>query len=329
MWRIDQVTQVILSLAAGAVLSVGAAAIAQGRHPDQAVADLNVTTRAEAELMAIVEDQMDLVEAVDSDTHLRRSDVYGKVRDLSRRYESFLSRNEDSLYGHILYGKFLYSIGRKERALDVLMVAQEMAPEIAVIKQQIGNILTDEKAYPEALNYFLEAVRLEPDTGIYYYQIGEVLYRGRDRFIELGMYEAALLEREMIKAFARAVELEPDKRDLRIRYAESFYDLSDPSAEDWQTALKHWRILEEGAFGQPEMEAIRLHRARIHLELGEYGQARILAGTVSNPALAQTRENLLARLGDEGNPGAETESAAESTPQDSSAEASPPEAESD
>ena len=100
----------------------------------------------------------------------------------------------------------------------------------------------------------------------------------------------------MHEGFRQAAELAPDRIELTYRYAESFYDLPEP---DWDAALKVWATLEEQARSVPEREAMRLHAANVCLKLGKNAHAKLLLANVTDPALAEQKQKLVAQLPDD------------------------------
>lgn len=205
-------------------------------------------------------------------------------------YQSFILDNPDNVYAHLLYGKLLRQLGDREAANLIFLKTNRINPNLAVVKQQIGNFLAEEGQPELALPYFLAAVQLEPNEAIYHYQLGELLYRYRDDFTASGGYDRATLDREMLAAFRNAARLAPNDRNLQQRYAEAFFDLEQP---DWNQALQEWDRLLKTASTPHEIDLIRLQKARVLIQLGRYDEARSLLISVDRPALEDVRQQLL------------------------------------
>jgi tetratricopeptide (TPR) repeat protein len=148
------------------------------------------------------------------------------------------------------------------------------------------------------MNYFLAAIKLEPNEPLYHYQLGTLLHEARDDFLNGGEWTRAGLDQAMYKAFARAAELAPDRFEFAYRYAESFYDLAVP---DWETALKHWAALEEKAPTAVERQTMRLHAANVLLKMGRRDHARTLLETIDELALQKQKQKLVAQLAETAN----------------------------
>lgn len=175
----------------------------------------------------------------------------------------------------------------------MLLKANQLDPDIALVKNQLGNLLAEEGKPLQAAPYFLAAIKLEPNEPLYHYQLGTILAEARDEFLKTSEWTRATLDAAMQHAFQRATELAPDRFEFAYRFAESFYDLEKP---DWEAALKAWSALEEKAPTAIERQTMRLHAANICLKMGRREHARALLGTVDEPKLQGQKERLLPQL---------------------------------
>ena len=101
----------------------------------------------------------------------------------------------------------------------------------------------------------------------------------------------------MLKAFGEAARLCPDNLDIQFRCGESFYDVEKP---DWQKALDFWTALQEKKLSEVQAAAVKLHRAKVLINLGRKDEARALAESVNLPALERTRQELLKKISSDG-----------------------------
>ena len=177
----------------------------------------------------------------------------------------------------------------------MLLKANQLDPDIAIVKNQIGNLLAEDGKPLEAAPYFIAAIKLEPNEALYHYQLGTLLAEARDDFLKAnaGDWTRASLDNAMHNAFKRATELAPDRFEFAYRYAESFYDLETP---DWPGALQAWSALEEKAPTSIERQTMRLHAANVCLKTGDVARARILLDTVDEPKLQGQKARLLPQL---------------------------------
>lgn len=220
-------------------------------------------------------------------------EIYQGLQDIAHQYQSFIAENREYLYGYILYGKFLRTIGDYKTANIIFIKANELEGNHAVIKQQIANYLAEEGEYGLALPYLLSAIELEPNEGLYHYQLGELLHTYREDFIATEKLTSDVIDRQLFNAFEKASQLAPDNHTFQMRYAESFFDVPQP---DWNLALEQWNLLEDSPSNDVERDIIRLQKARVHIELGQLSQAENLLKQVDRPSLENSRQHLLALL---------------------------------
>lgn len=216
-----------------------------------------------------------------------------QVEQLTREYESLLRDNPKFADGFASYGYMLWKVGLRKQAVAILLKANEMDPNIPLVKNELGNYLAEDGKPLQAINYFLAAIKLQPKEPLYHYQLGTLLYEARDDFLRSGEWTRDAIDHSMHEAFKNAAELAPDRIEFTYRYAESFYDMSDP---DWPGALKAWQGLEAKAQSELERETMRLHEANVLLYMGKAEQARKVLDTVTEPTLADQKQKLIARM---------------------------------
>jgi tetratricopeptide (TPR) repeat protein len=253
-------------------------------------------TLPERELRRIVERERTLLEhaAAHPDTVDRRN-LETQIQEIVRDYEGLLRREPDFFPAYVAYGLLLNRVGESRRSAEVFLRANALEPGHAIVHNQLGNYCAEEGRFEDALNYYLSAVDLAPREPLYHYQLGELLHRYHDEFVHTGRYQSATLRRQSTQAFRRAAELAPDRMPFRYRYAESLYDLEPP---DWAGALAEWERLHTEARPGLERQTVLLHQAHVLLHLGRADEARALLERVTEPALAENRKTLIARLAD-------------------------------
>jgi tetratricopeptide (TPR) repeat protein len=251
-------------------------------------------TMAERSLKRIVDRQKELFAAATKqgegfDEEAFRTQVQSLVHD----YELLLRSNPSFAAGYAAYGYMLGKVDMRKEAAVMLLKANQLDPDIPLVKNQLGNYLAEEGKPLQAAPYFIAAIKLSPNEPLYHYQLGTLLAEARDDFLKSGDWTRASLDAAMHEAFRRAAELSPDRFEFAYRYAESFYDLEKP---DWEAALKTWSALEERATSAIERQTMRLHAANICLKLGKREHARALLDTVDEPNLQGQKQRLLPQL---------------------------------
>jgi tetratricopeptide (TPR) repeat protein len=215
------------------------------------------------------------------------------IQNLIFEYDAFLRIYPTFAPGYVTYGLLLGKVGMRRQSSAILLKANQLDPDIPVVKNQLGNYLAEEGEPVAAVNYFIAAIRLAPDEPLYHYQLGTLLAEARDDFLTSGQWTRPQLDKAMHEAFRRAAELASENIAYAYRYAESFYDLAEPS---WDDALQVWGALEERVAPGVERETIRLHAANILLKQGKPDHARLLLATVSAEPLKGQKQKLLDQM---------------------------------
>ena len=217
-------------------------------------------------------------------------DLDRRINELLQSYRTYLLDQPSDVSAYILYGKLLRRVRENEQAFNAFLKADELDPQIAVVKQQIGNHLAEEGKGKAALSFYLQAVDLEPSIPIYHFSLGQLIHEFRSEFIKSGIFTRDALEREMLKAFGKAVELEPDNFDYQMRLGESYYDLASP---DWKSALIHWNRLRQSTTTLLQKEILDLHSARALGKLGRTDEAKALLVQVQTAALQGSKKQVI------------------------------------
>ncbi|MBM3854833.1 MAG: hypothetical protein FJ399_17055 [Verrucomicrobia bacterium] len=258
------------------------------------VAAAEAETMAERTLRRLAERQRELfAEAAKQGDQLDQGSFRQQVQALTHDYELLLRNNPSLAAGYAAYGYLLSKVDLRKEAMAMLLKANQLDPDLALVKNQLGNLLAEEGKPVQAAPYFLAAIKLEPAEPLYHYQLGTLLAEARDDFLKTGEWTRATLDGAMHHAFRRATELAPERFEFAYRFAESFYDLEKP---DWDGALRAWGALEDKAPTAIERQTMRLHAANICLKIGKLEHARALLETVDEPKLQGQKARLLPEL---------------------------------
>jgi tetratricopeptide (TPR) repeat protein len=251
-------------------------------------------TMAERGLKRIVERQRELfAQAEKQGDKLDLEAFQTQAQGLVREYDLLLRENPKFAAAYAAYGQLLSRVGMRKEAAAMLLKANQIDPDIAFVKNQLGNYMAEEGKPLQAAPYFIAAIKLEPNEPLYHYQLGSILAEARDDFLKSGEWTRASLDEAMHNAFKRAAELAPDRFEFGYRYAESFYDLEKPN---WADALKAWSGLEDKATTPIERQTMRLHAANILIKQGKRDHAQALLATVDEKDLQGQKQKLVAQL---------------------------------
>jgi len=251
----------------------------------------NGSDLASNRLLDIAEKEAKIYQKIAEDPEFYSEDDLDRhINDLVQSYRSYLLDQPDDVSAYILYGKLLRRVQEREQAFIAFLKADELDPKIAVVKQQIGNHLAEEGKGKAALTFYLSAIDLEPETAIYHFALGQLIFDFREEFFSQNIFTQDALEREMLKAFRQAATLAPENFDYQMRLGEAYYDLVSP---DWKSALLHWNKLRKQASTSLQIEILNLHRARVLGKLGRNEEAQSLLDQVLNPALQKSKGQVL------------------------------------
>jgi tetratricopeptide (TPR) repeat protein len=241
----------------------------------------------------VARQQTILGDAAKQGKQLDEESARNQLQEICHEYELLLQTSPDFAAAYASYGYLLGKVGMDKESLAVLLKANQLDPNIPLVKNQIGNCLAEDGKPLEAVSYYLAAIRLEPKEPLYHYQLGTLLYEARDQFLTSGEWTRESIDQATHVAFRRASELAPDRIEFTYRYAESFADMEKP---DWDGALKVWAELEEKAQSPLERETMRLQAANVLIRQGKFDRARLLIGSVTAPELDGQKQKLVAQL---------------------------------
>ncbi len=257
-------------------------------------ADATAETMSERELKRIVQRQQTILAAAQAaGENLDRSNTELQLSEVVRDYESLLRKDPKCVSAYISYGLLLKTTGNAKRAFAIFKRAEALDPDVAVIKNMLGNHYTEEGDYREALKYYEGAIALAPKEPLYHYVLGMLLYEYREFFIDDKAFTREALLKRSAEAFAEAARLAPDNIAYVYRYAESFYDLPTP---DWDAALATWKNLAQRAKPGVEIETIQLHQANILVQIGRADEARALLDQITAAPLQPSKQKLVDQL---------------------------------
>ncbi len=247
------------------------------------------------ELFAIVEAEKTLQKRMESDVPEEKMDkeIQLRLQEIDQSYREYIDKYPRSVFGQILYGKFLRKANRPQDAYSIFLDIHEDNPDIAVVNQHLALFASEIGDFEDGLKYWEKAIQLEPDVALYYYQFGEYLYTYKIPLVKRHYLPISEVEDKMLFCFQKAHELQPENRDFHVRYAETYFDVFEP---DWNLVLKIWDELLDTSNNLFERDVMRLQKVRVLLELERYYNASELLKTVSDPALMDTKSALMEKL---------------------------------
>jgi len=228
-----------------------------------------------------------------ADDDLEQQRAAAEFRSVMNAYENVIRAAPKFAEAYAAYGLLLSRTGNREEAVRAFLKANQLDPNMPLVKNQIGNYLIEEGRYKDALGYYLAAIRLKPDEPLYHYQLGSLLREYRKFLIADGLYTSTKIDGLMQEAFREAARHAPDNWGYIYRFAESYYDLEHPK---WEEALAEWTRLETKARPGVERQTIHLHQANVLARLGRRDEARLIVDSIVEPSLLGAKAEVLAIL---------------------------------
>ncbi len=251
-------------------------------------------TLAEKTLKDIVARQRALLDrAAKEGDNLDEAMFEGEAKSIVSSYDVLIQKNPDFTAAYVAYGMFLGKIDMNRAAAAMLLKANKLDPNIALVKNQIAKLLAEDGKPLEALPWITSAIDLEPQEPLYHYQLGQLLLNARDDFIKSGDFTRAALDRTMLNAFAKAAELSPKDLSLEYQHVKAYYEVDPPR---WDEALQLWTQLEEKPVSSAMRQLIRLQKANILIKLGRRDEAREILDHITDLQLTQEKQTLLDQL---------------------------------
>ena len=248
------------------------------------------TSLSDLELIRIIERQKRLLEYGKnwSEDELKR-----QAQEIVTSYESFLLENPNDINALLLFGKFLRKTGLQDSAISLFLKADQINPNIAVVKQELGNFLVEAGKPVEAFPFFLMTTRLAPQEAVYHYNLGNFVFLFQDKL--RGVAGSEKLGSLMHQSFKEATKLNPENFDYHLRFAQSFFDIEDSSHEE---ALLAWEVLinEFGERTMKEQDYIKINKSRILLHLKRFKEATTLLHSVKSEVMKEEKEKLLEKV---------------------------------
>lgn len=261
------------------------------------VSEAQVKTQAQIILEDLQVRQNRIFEAYAKEQNpIDKSSMESQLYAIREEYQSLFSKNENNLAVLVTYGLFLAQIDQRENSLKLLLKADSLDPTNPMVKNQLGNFMTEEASYALGLPYYLGAIKLAPKEPLYHYQLGNLLFYFRKHFVKDGILSESHLNKQMLDAFKNAAELGSDNLAYRYRYAESFYDILDADMEE---ALREWKDIENSTYSETDKQIVRLHQANVYLMLGRKEMVPLLLDQITDPKYDDNKEKILKQLREE------------------------------
>lgn len=251
-------------------------------------------TLTEKTLREIVERQKQLfARAAQEGEQLDEPHFISESKAIVAAYDILIQKSPDFVPAYVAYGVFLGKIDMNREAVAMLLKANKLDPNLALVKNQLAKHLAEDGKVLEALPYLTSAIELEPKEPLYHLHLGKLLLEGRDDFLRSGEWKREGLERTMLSAFARAAELTPGDFAYAYQHAKVYYELDPPR---WAEALTVWQALDNRAKTGAQRQLVRLHQANVLVKLDRLTDARALLDQVTDIQMFEEKQKVIDAL---------------------------------
>ena len=215
--------------------------------------------------------------------------IQQRLDGIKREYEDFIERHPRHANARLAFGSFLNDRRDDEGAFTQWEAARQLAPTNPAAWNNLGNYYAHHDQVTNALAYYGKAIELNPSQAVYYHNLAAAVYLFRGPAGEYYHLDAPQVYDKAQALYRQAIKLDPDNFILFTDYAQSFYGTTPPR---WQDGLAAWTEALKLARDDIERQGVCLQMAHIHLELGQYDQARSNLDLVTDTNYAPLKEPL-------------------------------------
>jgi Tfp pilus assembly protein PilF len=214
----------------------------------------------------------------------KRQEAVGKA------YAGFIQRHPRHTSGRIAYADFQMGTGNEDGARETLENALLTDTNNAAVYSGLGHLYTHTGPVRKAFDCFARAVELDPREPEYFQNFGTLVYLFRRDAMEIyGITEQQVFDKAM-NLYSNWLRLDPTNFPAACDVASSYFGIRPLRAGD---ALKSWTNALSLARNAVEQEEVRLNIARIQIAARQFAAARASIDSVTNAALAGTKQRLL------------------------------------
>jgi tetratricopeptide (TPR) repeat protein len=215
---------------------------------------------------------------------------------IKREYEDFVERHPRHVNARLAFGSFLNDNNDKEGAFKQWEEARQLAPTNPAAWNNLGNYYGQRGPATNAFQCYDKAIELNPLQAVYYHNLAATVYLFRDEARAYYHLDERQVFDKSLTLYRQAIKMDPDNFILLSDYAQSFYGIQPPR---WKDGLEAWTEALKVAHDEVEREGVHIHLARLHLQLGEYDQARMNLDVVTNADYAKMKNVLAHKLKEE------------------------------
>lgn len=245
---------------------------------------------AEKEVLGWMDNAENFAKAGGGDSSLTlNSKIQQHLDGIKHEYEGFIEIHPRHVNIRLAFGSFLNDNHDDEGAFKQWDAARQLAPTNPAAWNNLGKYYLEHDNITNAFAYYGKALELNPSQSVYYHNLAAAVYLFRNAARTYYHLDEAQAFDKAQALYRQAMKLDPDNFVLSSDYAQSFYGTNPPL---WKDGLAAWAEALKLAHDDVEREGVCLQMAHIHLELGEYDQARSNLAAVTNADYAELKAPL-------------------------------------
>ena len=249
---------------------------------------------AEKEVVGWMDNADAFAKAGAGESHLTLNLKIQKRLDIVKKeYEDFVERHPKHVNARLAFGSFLNDNNDREGAFKQWEEALQLAPANPAAWNNLGNYYGQRGPATNAFKYYDKAIELNPLQPVYYHNLAATIYLFGAEAREYYHLDEPQVFDKSLALYRQAIKMDPNNFILFSDYAETFYGFKQPR---WKDGLEAWTEALKIARDEVEREGVCLHLARIHLQLGDYDQARTNLDVVTNANYAKLKDALAQNL---------------------------------
>ncbi len=141
---------------------------------------------------------------------------------------AFPQGDENISWAYVLYGSHLLEYYDAEHAEEAFRMVLKTDPKIAIAHAYLGNALTAQQKYSEAVNEYQEAIRLDPHDAAFYFFLGVALRKQTlgegGRTVQKAMEQFRTAKKE----FNRAIAQQPGDATAHVNFGNALAAMGAP-----------------------------------------------------------------------------------------------------
>ena len=234
--------------------------------------------------------------ALETETIVLAGKINREIQPVKEAYETFLSAHPNHVQARLTFASFLSDIGEEQAALPHLQKAVEINPRLPAAWNNLANHYGHNSNGKKAFACYEKAIALNPQEPLYYHSFGAVVFLFRNEAKEYYQLTNTEALDKALSLYKKALELDLENFDLAEDIAQTYYGIrtSDQPSKMARphAALAAWQYAAALAPSEFEKQGVRIHLARVYLEMENSEQAKRELNQVTLPVYQTLKERV-------------------------------------